>query len=350
MLDHRAGRVHVSDGNTVFSPTLVDGKLHLRPTVPLVDALAEGIDLAWVFCPLPALKPLTAARRLRRHGVPIVFAPTTFLGRDFATGSWFTARRTLRERVKPLATALLRTAWRRLATWFVCVSAEEAAQAGLPTARTILLPWPAPDTPLAAAISARDPARPAGDPDGPVILASRLAVHQKGVDRLCDWLRTHAPSLPRPAAVLATPDGDAGPQVRGAVDAGLLDWDRTHHGAELLPLLEGARGAILLSRWDGQPRILREAAMLGLPTISTVSCHFSELVELLGTGSVVPDDDPDALQAAFQQAQPGDARIARELLDRDAIGGFLMDVLTAIAAGETPSERSYYASRSRPRG
>jgi hypothetical protein len=127
------------------------------------------------------------------------------------------------------------------------------------------------------------------------------------------------------------------------VHEGLIDWDWESRGVALKSQLQRCRGAMLLSRFDAQPRSLREALWLGLPIIATPECGFGEVMAMLGTGQIVDGDCPSAIQAAFETVsrEEVDIAAARRLLDRRETGRFLMSALVAVA-GRTPMPLSYH--------
>jgi glycosyltransferase involved in cell wall biosynthesis len=183
--------------------------------------------------------------------------------------------------------------------------------------------------------------------NGPLAFVTRLDTWRKGLDRLCYWLDACRDELPRPAVVLYAPDdGSSVPELMpGLMADGLLRWDTTSRGADLVHELQQARGVGLLSRWDGQPRVLREAALLGLPTLSTPASHFADVVTALGTGVMVHDpDEPRAVQRAFEAlaTQPRDPEPARRLFHRDSVGETLLALLQAAGASPRPAPVDHY--------
>ncbi|TAL22731.1 MAG: glycosyltransferase family 1 protein [Frankiales bacterium] len=337
--------LQATDGRHLYDARRgVDGELEYVRCGSVLDALRRRYDVAHVHMVLPQTH-LLLAFLLRVRGVPVVLSPMSMLGDDFGGGSWFRHRRPALLRVKPHAVRLMGVLWRLLAAAFVVQSAEEARLAHLPRQQVALLPLPAPRTPLADAVL--DVSRPAGGEEhGPLAFVSRLDTWRKGLDRLCAWLETHAEELPRPAAVLYAPeDGSPRPDVLPAlVEQGLLRWDTTSRGADLVRELERARGVVLLSRWDGQPRVLREAALLGIPTMSTPASHFTEVVQALGSGVLVQDaDDPHEVHRAFCElaGQPRDAAAARRLFHRDGVGRSLLLLLRHVAAKQ-PVDVDHY--------
>jgi glycosyltransferase involved in cell wall biosynthesis len=63
--------------------------------------------------------------------------------------------------------------------------------------------------------------------------------------------------------------------------------------------LRDADATVLLSRWDGSPRTLREAASYGTPMIVSEETNFADLVRSDDAGLVVDGDDAAAVGRAF---------------------------------------------------
>jgi glycosyltransferase involved in cell wall biosynthesis len=124
-----------------------------------------------------------------------------------------------------------------------------------------------------------------------------------------------------------------------------LKWDWQTRGADLEGQLRDCRGVMLLSRYEAQPRSLREALWLGLPIICTPACNLSEAISVLGTGTIVSGDDPSEIQSAFESLpeDEGAAELARRLFDRKEVGRFLVSVLLDLGSGRRPTERDYYS-------
>lgn len=348
--------VEATDGRYLYDTHRDEsGELLYQRRGSFLSVLRRRYDVAHVHMVLPPWH-LVLAALVRVRGTPVVLSPMSMLGDDFAVGSWFRGRSGPYLRAKPVVVRLMRRLWARVAIAYVVQSAEEARLAHLPADTTSLLPLPAPRTPLADAVLESGTAAAASQ-HGPLAFVSRLDSWRKGLDRLCHWLDACRDDLPRPAAVLYAPDDGAArpPELSRLVDEGLLRWDTTSRGAALVSELSHARGVVLLSRWDGQPRVLREAALLGLPTMSTRASHFTEVVQALGTGVLVADaDDPAEVQRAFRvlEQQPRDPSAARQLFDRDRIGATLLTLLRSVAAGrhsETVDHyRDFAATRDRP--
>jgi len=233
----------------------------------------------------------------------------------------------------------------RIADHFICLSEEELRQARLPEARSSLVPWPEPNTPLSRKLSSVVVNRAVGHPAGPVAVVTRMDVYRKGIDRLCRWLLEYEHGLPRPAVILLAPHADDAPkELEALTRSGVLEWDTKTMGADLLDPLDRCRGVMLLSRWDSQPRALREAACSGLPTLSTSSTNFIEVVECLGSGVIVDGDDLDAIYKAFVDLPEHlrDPARARAFFSRREIGKLILEILLAVASQPRVKGFNYY--------
>ncbi len=96
--------------------------------------------------------------------------------------------------------------------------------------------------------------------------------------------------------------------------------------------LRDAEATVLLSRWDGSPRTLREAAHYGTPMIVCEETNFADLVRSCDAGSVVDGDDASAVGLAYLEmadpaAQQRAAKGSRALGERstwECIGADLL--------------------------
>lgn len=114
----------------------------------------------------------------------------------------------------------------------------------------------------------------------------------------------------------------------------------------MLRRLRECRGVMLLSRWEAQARVMREGALLGLPTISTGTGNFVDVNALLGKGVIVDGDDPAAIQRAFEQIadMPRSSEQAREIFEPANVGVFLFALYRTLAAGLPWRAADYYRS------
>lgn len=341
------------DRGVTHEAAVVDGRLALGAPSSRWRLLSAPPAVLVVFLPFP-LSQVVVAGLLRLRGTRVVLAPMAFLGEDFAARSWFRGAGRPSSWSKRLAVPALRRIWRLVATVFICASDHEREQAGLPPDRTVLAPLARPRSDLVDALVEEattdvlpEPARPTG----PVALIARFDVHRKGIDRTCRWLDAFADVLPRPAVLLLAPrDSDPPEDIADLCRRGVIEWDQEARGAGLLSPLRRARGVILLTRYEGYPRVLREAVLAGLPVLTTVASNFAETLEAVGSagrvaGQVVDGDDVAAIQHAFEQL--ADARVDRHsadrLLDRTEVGKYLWEVVADVADGRRPREPSYYA-------
>lgn len=350
-------RVAATDGHHVYR-IAVDGEdAAAVDPVALRAVLRQRVDVLLVFGSLP-LRHLLVAAHARLRGARVVFAPLALLTSDFSRSSWYQGRGRLFRRAKPAVVRMLGLVWRALSSAIVCASWEEVRQSRFPPSNAVLLPWPLPDTPLARAAASEDAVR---DPSGPVALICRLDAWRKGFDRVLSWLESHDRDLPRPALLLLAPRTDVVGPIGGDVDAttagrlralesrGLIEWDDTSTGTQLIARLRRCRGVLLLSRWEGQPRALREALLLGQPVLTNLSSNLAEVLDVLQAGVIVDGDDAAEVQQGFEALagiQPDPAAV-RQLFDRGRIARFLVRVLHETATGRHRGIDSYYARLAR---
>lgn len=337
--------VYASEGRYVYRAVMHGDRVEYCPQGILSASAVRAVDVVHVHMPIP-IAHVAVALLARLVDTPVVLSPVGMLGHAYGESSWFRGREGSFTRTKPWIVRTLRLLWRHLATEFICLGWQEAADARLPRGRTAVVPWPTPQTWVPR--GATPHATPSGDGDNPVAFVSRMDIHRKGIDRLADWLLAYADVLPRPAAVLFAPDnGRRTERLDEARRRGLVEWDNLTTGGMLQERLARCRGVALLSRWEAFPRVLREAALLGLPTISPPEAQFTDIVQRVGAGAVIDPGDVTAVQRAFSQiaGQRGDACVAGAIFDRVAIGAFLALVLRAAADGQRPTPQSYYTWR-----
>jgi glycosyltransferase involved in cell wall biosynthesis len=347
--------VIAGDGHSVFEPILSNGSIRYRRLGGFVRELwRRPADVAYVHMPVPVVH-VWLALLLRASGAAVVFAPMAMLEDDYARSGWFRPLSAVAVASKGIAVRLLRRVWVGLADWIVCFGREEVERAHLPQDRCLLVPWPAPDSPLGrvAAEQRSVPAQRRHQPIGlagryderPVAYIGRLDVNRKGIDRLWRWARANGSSPASPRALLLAPMHPHPPQeLADAVDGGAIEWDRDSMGADLLPRLRECRGVVQLSRWEAQSRACREAILLGLPVVVSRPSHLDEVLALTGAGEVVDGDDPAEVREAIDRLGrlPVDVDMAAQLFDRRRIGTFLATALESIASGEDPPSTSAY--------
>ena len=339
------GQLLATNGRALFRVDTHGDDVAFTRIGGLSALIRTRIDAAHVHM-VTQVRHLLVALFLRLRRVPVVLSPMAMLGDDFAASSWFRTPGRLRRRAKPLLVRALRRCWTMLATLFVCTSAHEAQQARLSPSRVVLLPLPAPRSPLAALALTSD-GRPRSSPAGPVAYVGRFDVHRKGIDRLATWLQSRRDELPHPALRLFAPASDtAPPAIAELIADGVIDWDTRTTGADLAPELARCRALILLTRYEGQPRVVREAVLLGIPVITTAAANFSEAIAALDAGVVVDADRPDEIQAAFEAVSacsPSPASAAA-LFDRDRLGAVIYDALVDLANRGRVQVADYYTS------
>jgi glycosyltransferase involved in cell wall biosynthesis len=338
-----AADILVTDCSTVYRPHMDAHQMRFEPIGSIASSWFTGADIVHVLHLLPAVRHLLIAALFRVRGSTIVFSPMAFLTRDFALRSWTHRRPRLWTASKTAALRVLKASWNLLAHTFVCQSLYEVRSSKLPENRCVIVHWPRPDVPLLTE-SRHLVALKNHDRSAQIAFVSRMDPWRKGLDRLCTWLSEYASSLPHPAVVLLVPRcAGEPPQLEELVRAGLVDWDWKSQGAALENQLRRCRGSVLLSRYDAQPRSLREALWLGLPIICTPECGLDQVVSLLDAGKVVDGGRPAEIQAAFDSLAGKTVNIddVHRVLDRMETGRFLLSVLVALGTGRQPP-RSYY--------
>jgi glycosyltransferase involved in cell wall biosynthesis len=178
----------------------------------------------------------------------------------------------------------------------VSAGEDEALHKLLPDVKTVLVPN-AMDLRTVPEVAHRRPPLEAGAPLDLVFLG-RLAVEQKGLDRLLDAYAaflaiTHDT---RTRLRLVGPDYRKG---RAMVEAMLsrlglderVQLQDSVFGAAKWSLLERAHALVYLSRWDGLPFSVLEALSVRLPVLITPATNLGPLVEQHQAGIVVSGDD-----------------------------------------------------------
>ncbi len=185
-----------------------------------------------------------------------------------------------------------------------------------------------------------------------LVVWCRLDFTFKGLDRVLEGVRHSVAEHggPPPFRVyLCGPDYRGGSlAAQRVIDAhGLsetvtvLGPDRYTPGSKA-PLRD-AEATILLSRWDGSPRTLREAAYFGTPMIVTEETNFADLVRSHDAGIVVDGDDAAAVGKAFvalaaptthDQLAAGAARLGRDST-WESIGTRFLDEARAALVSES---------------
>jgi glycosyltransferase involved in cell wall biosynthesis len=147
-----------------------------------------------------------------------------------------------------------------------------------------------------------------------LVVWSRLDYRFKGLDRVLDGARS---ALDAGGGEIPFRLFLCGPDYRGGDSAarahierlGLHEVVRVLAPGEYPPgsksPLRDAGATVLLSRWDGSPRTLREAAHFGRPMVVTEETNFADLVRRYECGTVVDGDDADSVgKALLEIADP----------------------------------------------
>lgn len=174
----------------------------------------------------------------------------------------------------------------------------------------------------------------------------RIEWHYKGTDRLLAGVkavRKRLGNAPAPFRLfLIGPDYAGGSKTaQDFIDQhGLQDLVRlllpgSYVGGSRAPLRD-ADGCILLTRWDGIPRSLREATWLGIPVLVSPESHFGQFIERFGNGILLKNpDDPEAVATGLldladqtlRSRRRAGALALRDALDWDLVAGRFMKAL-----------------------
>jgi len=178
----------------------------------------------------------------------------------------------------------------------VSAGEDEALHKLLPDVKTVLVPN-AMDLRTIPDSARRHPASEAGAPLDLVFLG-RLAVEQKGLDRLLDAFAAYLAITHDTCTrlVLVGPDYRKGRATLEAMRSRLGLDERVQlqdslFGAAKWSLLEHAHALVYLSRWDGLPFSVLEALSVELPVLITPATNLGPLVEQYQAGVVVSGDD-----------------------------------------------------------
>jgi glycosyltransferase involved in cell wall biosynthesis len=169
-------------------------------------------------------------------------------------------------------------------------------------------------------------------PPGRFILGVGRLAAQKRWDRLIDAL----PRLADPTVRLAILGEGAERDALEAQAAALGVSERVAlpgYAADPLPALARAAVVALTSDFEGVPGVLREAASVGVPVVTTnSSVAVGEMVRG-DAGTIVPVGDDDALVAALDAwLSPGRARPAPRVTVDDSVGDYLALFNATLAA------------------
>lgn len=140
-----------------------------------------------------------------------------------------------------------------------------------------------------------------------LVLWSRLDYELKGIDRLLNGIAVDTPlSASRYHTFLIGPDYAGGlekcitrvKQLQIEDRVTILGPDQYTSGDH--SPLAFADGSVLLSRWDGFPRSLRESLLLDVPVLVSPETHFSDIISETGCGlSISNPDCPEMVRDAI---------------------------------------------------
>jgi glycosyltransferase involved in cell wall biosynthesis len=336
--------------------------------IPLFNALAKRVDLRVLF-----LAERNPERPYRLHETERRFASEVLPGRDIKVrGRWLVFNRGVRRRLRGAEVVLL-GGWNQPAFWTalawakarrvpVCAWVESTSHdrrsGGLEplkrallrsigafvvpggASREYLLALGVPDDRISVAPNAVDPSVFAGSPErAPRERCRLLAVGRLAPEKGIDVLLRAADGLPVEVVIAGTgPEEQRLRELAGADVRFLGQVDR-----DALPALYADADVLVMpSRSDPWGMVLNEAALAGLPLVSTDAAGAAhELIEDGINGFRVPPDDVDALRSALRRlCEDPELRAAagtrsRELGQRftpDAWAEAVAEVATTLAA------------------
>lgn len=145
----------------------------------------------------------------------------------------------------------------------------------------------------------------------------RVDYEMKGLDRLVkgvSFLLKHNPELRQQLVIyIIGPDYNGGEELFDSINnsdlSDIVVWlkpDQYEPGC--LDPLRDADASILLSRWDGFPRSLRESLGLGVPIFVSKETHFGDIVKDYDCGIVIEnsdsaDDVSEGLRTLFNECR-----------------------------------------------
>jgi glycosyltransferase involved in cell wall biosynthesis len=198
----------------------------------------------------------------------------------------------------------------------VCPSAylrDMAVSWGVPAARALVVPNPAPDLP---ALPAREQARASFGIDGPTLAFAGRIGRQKALE-----VGLAALAAVEGVTLLVAGDGpERAPMEARAAELGLAGRVRflgSLPRGRVLELFRAADASLLCSSWENFPHTVVESLAVGTPVIATRVGGVPEIVRDGENGLLVPPGDPEALAAAIRRfvEEPG----LRERLAANAV-------------------------------
>lgn len=336
---------------------------------------------------------MLAVWQARRAGVPVVLHPLAQVWDRALEGKVFTHgcdvreleaqlvnRDRLQQRVANRLNPYFKKAFMHTLGRYIARQSDRVAVLSSEERRQFQAHYPRPDEdflPLPWGVDEINPTQPDTqhffqdvlgyrDPVPNFIVWSRLDWHYKGLDRLLEGVRTVRDAWTgdeRPFRLfLCGPDYREGSlQAQAFIDThGLKEWVRVLYAGDYVPgsktPLRDAEASVLLSRWDGSPRALRESLLLGTPIMVSRETNFAEIVQAHDCGMVIdnPDDPQEVAAGLLRMAeaqhmpawQAGTA-VVRTRLNWGAIATDLTDAMQAWLASPEhpePTRSSYLVS------
>lgn len=219
--------------------------------------------------------------------------------------------------LKKLAIVLMRTCFRLRGRGWLTLSEFEGSEIralfkGATGRPFIRVPWALSDDPLKVGYPDCFADFPEAEGKLKLVLWSRLDYEVKGIDRLLAGVAADQGSPSDYHIFLIGPDYAGGlAKVHSRLhELGIADRvtvvgpDRYISG-DHSPLAR-ADASVLLSRWDGFPRALRESLQLGVPVLVSPETHFDDIVNEFRCGECASDpDDPGSVKDAIQRLVNG---------------------------------------------
>ncbi|MDF1749156.1 MAG: glycosyltransferase [Alphaproteobacteria bacterium] len=138
--------------------------------------------------------------------------------------------------------------------------------------------------------------------DGPHFVAIGRLVHQKGYDRLFDWMSQN----PVPGLLTIIGDGPMRTDLTKQLDqfelskqVALIGFD-----SDPAPHLAGADALLLPSRWEGMPNVALEALALGVPVIASVDAGGIDELAVDCPKSIITASDGPSFTEAMRRVTP----------------------------------------------
>lgn len=132
-----------------------------------------------------------------------------------------------------------------------------------------------------------------------VVYWGRMDFWMKGIDRLIEgvrWIQTQSNHVPFKLFLIGPDYKNGSEQIKqlivkyGLGDSIYLLLPGMYPAGDLSPLRE-ANVSVILSRWDGMPRAVRESLLLDVPVVVSPETHFSDHIKKFEAGVVVSTPD-----------------------------------------------------------